>query len=91
VSAVTQADLAKLTPEERSAFTVAAKMVARDDNPGIGTTATLVLAIQRLITTEPVVAEGNGPLLDPDCKAGKCGSCVGGLCEHECHRTAAGS
>ncbi|ROO82621.1 hypothetical protein EDD29_0102 [Actinocorallia herbida] len=26
------------------------------------------------------------PLLDPDCRDGKCSSCVGGPCEHECHR-----
>jgi hypothetical protein len=26
------------------------------------------------------------PLIDPDCRDGKCGSCVGGPCEHECHR-----
>jgi hypothetical protein len=24
-------------------------------------------------------------LIDPDCAAGKCGSCVGGPCEHDCH------
>lgn len=24
-------------------------------------------------------------LIDPDCRDGKCGSCVGGLCEHYCH------
>ena len=90
MTAVTEADLAKLTPEERSAFTTAAGQVARDVNPGIGTTATLILAIQRLIT-EPVVAEGNGPVLDPDCRDGKCNSCVGAPCEHECHGTAAGS
>lgn len=24
--------------------------------------------------------------LDPDCRDGKCGSCVGGPCEHECHQ-----
>ena len=28
------------------------------------------------------------PLLDPDCAAGKCGSCVGGPCEHWCHAVA---
>jgi hypothetical protein len=31
-------------------------------------------------------AVGAGPLLDPDCRDGKCGSCVGAPCEHECHR-----
>ena len=25
------------------------------------------------------------PLIDPDCRDGKCGSCVGGPCEHACH------
>lgn len=24
-------------------------------------------------------------MIDPDCRAGKCGSCVGGPCEHGCH------
>jgi hypothetical protein len=24
-------------------------------------------------------------LIDPDCKAGKCDSCVGGPCQHHCH------
>lgn len=31
------------------------------------------------------VHEGDEPLIDPDCAGGKCGSCVGGPCEHECH------
>ena len=35
MTVITEADLAKLTPEERIAFTVAAKKVARDDNPGM--------------------------------------------------------
>ena len=26
-------------------------------------------------------------LIDPDCAGGKCGSCVGGPCEHDCHGT----
>lgn len=29
--------------------------------------------------------EGEPKLLDPDCRDGKCGSCVGGPCEHSCH------
>ncbi len=32
-----------------------------------------------------LTAEGTGPLLDPDCRDGKCGSCIGPPCEHECH------
>jgi len=28
------------------------------------------------------------PLIDPDCRDGKCGSCVGGPCEHDCHSEA---
>jgi hypothetical protein len=32
-----------------------------------------------------LVAAGAGPLLDPDCRDGKCGSCVGAPCEHSCH------
>ena len=34
----------------------------------------------------PLTATGTGPLLDPDCRDGKCGSCVGPPCEHECHQ-----
>lgn len=26
------------------------------------------------------------PLIDPDCRGGKCSSCVGGPCEHHCHK-----
>lgn len=46
---VDEASLATLLPEERLAFTVAASQVARDDNPGINTTAALLLTIERLI------------------------------------------
>lgn len=28
------------------------------------------------------------PLIDPDCRDGKCGSCFGGPCEHHCHKGA---
>lgn len=28
------------------------------------------------------------PLIDPDCRDGKCQSCVGGPCEHHCHTDA---
>ena len=31
---------------------------------------------------------GDGPLIDPDCRGGKHGSCVGGPCECWCHRHA---
>jgi hypothetical protein len=37
-----------------------------------------------------LTAIGNGPLLDPACRDGKCGSCVGYPCEHECHAAATG-
>lgn len=29
-------------------------------------------------------------LIDPDCRDGKCGSCIGGVCEHYCHQRPAG-
>lgn len=29
------------------------------------------------------------PLIDPDCRDGKCDSCVGGPCEHDCHKAGA--
>ncbi len=32
-----------------------------------------------------LVAEGNGPLLDPDCRDGKHISCIGPPCECACH------
>jgi hypothetical protein len=94
--ALTESDLARLLPEERLAFTVAAQQVAEDRNPGLNTTTQLVLTIERLLTQDEtddpqaLTAEGAGPLLDPDCRGGKCGSCVGAPCEHECH-AAAGS
>jgi hypothetical protein len=90
--ALTEYDLARLLPEERLAFTMAAHQVADDRNPGLNTTTTLVLTIERLLTqpeTEDpraLTAEGAGPLLDPDCRDGKCGSCVGAPCEHDCHQ-----
>jgi hypothetical protein len=45
----------------------------------------------RFLTPPPdydLTAEGAGPLLDPDCRDGKCGSCVGAPCEHYCHKRA---
>jgi hypothetical protein len=36
--------------------------------------------------SRPLEAIGAGPLLDPDCRDGKCGSCVGAPCEHSCHQ-----
>lgn len=43
---------------------------------------------KRLLDAGPrdLIAVGAGPLLDPDCRDGKCGSCVGAPCEHECHK-----
>lgn len=47
----------------------------------------LVAAIERMeLHRPPLIAEGAGPLLDPDCRDGKCASCVGPPCEHECHQ-----
>ena len=85
---VTAEALARLTTGERAAFSAAADCLARDQKPPMGTIVTLVETICRLIG-EPgreLEAIGTGPLLDPDCLAGKCGSCVGAPCEHECHR-----
>lgn len=31
------------------------------------------------------------PLIDPDCRDGKCGSCVGGACGHSCHQSGGAS
>lgn len=36
--------------------------------------------------SRPLEATGTGPLLDPDCRIGKCGRCPGAPCEHECHQ-----
>lgn len=84
---ITPADLAKLTPIERGAFIMAAELVAAERKPPMMTIVTLIETIERLITApKELVAEGFGPLLDPDCRDGKCGSCIGPPCEHECHR-----
>lgn len=85
---VTGEALARLTTGERAAFSVAAGYLARDQKPPMETTVTLVETIQRLISEPPreLEAIGTGPLLDPDCRDGKCGSCIGAPCEHECHR-----
>ena len=88
---VTAGALATLTAAERQAFVMAAGQVAAGQKPSMMTIVTLVETIQRLIT-EPgreLSAEGTGPLLDPDCRDGKCGSCTGAPCEHECHRAGA--
>jgi len=90
--ALTDRDLARLTPAEREAFQQTALMVAVNDyTPAMGALAELILIIERLLTQDEtedpraLVAKGAGPLLDPDCRDGKCGSCVGAPCEHECH------
>lgn len=31
------------------------------------------------------------PLIDPDCRDGKCESCVGGPCTHDCHQAGSGA
>lgn len=38
-----------------------------------------------------LVAIGAGPLLDPDCRDGRCVSCTGAPCEHECHQAPGGT
>jgi hypothetical protein len=63
---LTPDDLARLEPAERMAFTVAAGQVARDVNPGINTTAALLLTIQRLIGEALERAEGHGAGTAPD-------------------------
>lgn len=37
------------------------------------------------VLTGPLTADGSGPLLDPDCRAGKHTSCAGDPCECPCH------
>lgn len=39
----------ELTPAENMAFTVAMRMIERDENPGINVTTALVITIQRLL------------------------------------------
>ena len=57
-----------------------------------GTTEAIADAILSQIRPDVVlVAYGAGPLLDPDCRDGKCGSCVGAPCEHDCHVAVAGA
>jgi hypothetical protein len=40
----------------------------------------------RLDPLPDLVAEGAGPLLDPDCRDGKHASCIGAPCECTCHQ-----
>jgi len=71
---VTAEALATLTPAERLAFTVASAKVARDENPGINTTAALLLTIQRLLAdgaeTDSAASVSDdsdpGPLASPE-------------------------
>lgn len=34
---------------------------------------------------EELNTETEALVIDPDCRDGKCGSCVGDPCEHSCH------
>lgn len=46
-----------------------------------------VNALPHLIAAaEAAQADQAEPLIDPDCRDGKCGSCVGGPCTHDCHQ-----
>jgi hypothetical protein len=40
---------------------------------------------QDVLDIEAEYSETGEPLIDPDCAAGKCGSCSGPPCQHECH------
>ena len=85
---VTAEALSRLTAGDRAALALAAGYLARDQKPPMETIVTLAETVGRL-TGEPsrdLEAIGAGPLLDPDCRDGKCGSCIGAPCEHECHR-----
>ena len=44
--------------------------------------------VRTLVAEAPAEAE---PLIDPDCRDGKCGSCVGGPCTHDCHQAGSGA
>lgn len=63
------------------------------DCPGEGPAVLLLAEIWHRLVAEAaedletvLTAEGSGPLLDPDCRDGKCSSCIGPPCEHECHK-----
>ena len=43
------------------------------------------IAEVRLLAGGDEVPHADEPLIDPDCRDGKCSSCVGGPCEHVCH------
>jgi hypothetical protein len=86
--------LAKLTPDERDIYLLARRRVAVGGHSTVYMTRILLATIERLISQSDdklLVAEGAGPLLDPDCRDGKCRSCVGAPCEHSCHATTAGT
>lgn len=49
-----------------------------------------------LLIDDPACSDGvfcpdDEPLIDPDCRDGKCSSCVGGPCEHLCHQAETGA
>jgi hypothetical protein len=82
---LTPIDLAILKPEEQSAYVVALDLTERGEVPGVLIVARLLATIDRLAAPGELVADGTGPLLDPDCRDGKCSSCIGPPCEHSCH------
>ncbi|WP_395109824.1 hypothetical protein [Actinomadura sp. SCN-SB] len=67
-------------------------MSTADLGARLGMTAILRAEAERLIAQPPAPSPtptpDTEPLIDPDCRDGKCGSCVGGPCEHECHQEA---
>lgn len=58
--------------------------VAEDRGDDTGPLATVERIDSALDYLDQVIYD-EPQLIDPDCRDGKCGSCVGGLCEHECH------
>lgn len=66
------------------------------DCPGEGPAVLLLAEIWHRLVAEAaeaqetvLTAEGTGALLDPDCRDGKCGSCIGAPCECPHHKAGA--
>lgn len=54
-------------------------------DPAAPPTDGLKAALQRAAVPPELLHAGQPPVIDPDCRDRKCGSCAGWACEHECH------
>lgn len=72
-------------PQSSAAIHTAKWLAERTSRPLSASGRKYVRPEQIIRPREHLFAEGSGPLLDPDCRDGKHGSCVGAPCECTCH------